>query len=307
MTELSKKIFSNYQVRKTRKQKTEFIELLEKELQDKQITVESGGWTRCRNIIVGDIEKAEYILGAHYDTQPVLPFPKFLTPKNMFIYILYVLLIVIFLFAVEFVVIFVARLVFQDSEIVSALSRLVLGVLLIGMLFGPANKHTANDNTSGVITLIEAIHNEEIAKKAAFVFFDQEELGLFGSAFFAKKHKKLMKDKLLINFDCVSDGNHMMFIYSKPAKKYQTALESACTSTKEKNAVHTDAAKTLYPSDQMNFKCSVGVAAFNKNKLFGYYIDKIHTPKDIVFDERNIEFLIDGLVRFFQNIESKEL
>ncbi|MBR5207829.1 MAG: M28 family peptidase [Erysipelotrichaceae bacterium] len=185
----------------------------------------------------------------------------------------------------------------------SALGRLILGILLLSMLFGPANKHTANDNTSGVITLIEAMHNEDIAKKAAFVFFDQEELGLLGSAFFAKKHKDIMKDKLLVNFDCVSDGDHMMFIYSKPADKSRSKLEAAFPSTEEKEAIHTDASTTLYPSDQKSFKCSVGVAAFHKDKRFGYYIDKIHTSKDTIFDERNIEFLVDGLNRFAQNNE----
>ena len=303
MTELSKKILSTYQVRKTKKQKTEFIEFLKSELPDKQIVVESGGWTRCRNIIVGDIEKAEFILGAHYDTQPVLPFPNFLTPKNIPIYLGYVLMISVFACLFSMAITLGARFIFQDAAFAGTFGRFAVGILLLSMMFGPANKHTANDNTSGVITLIEAMHNDDIAKKAAFVFFDQEELGLFGSAFFAKEHKELMKDKLLINFDCVSDGDHMMFIYSKPADNHRIKLEAAFPSTEEKEAVHTDAAKTLYPSDQKNFKCSVGVAAFNKNKLFGYYIDKIHTPKDTVFDERNIEFLIDGLSRFAQSNE----
>ena len=53
MHELSKKILDKYQVRKTKKQKTEFIELLQKELNHK-ITIEEGGLFKSRNIIVGD-------------------------------------------------------------------------------------------------------------------------------------------------------------------------------------------------------------------------------------------------------------
>ncbi len=304
MTELSKLILSNYQVRKTRKQKNEFIQLLQQELKDRQITVETGGITKCRNIIVGDVEKAEFILGAHYDTQPVLPFPNFLTPKNIPAYLIYVLFVSLLFFVITLAVMLGAKALFQNNELASICARFTLGILLLLMLFGPANKHTANDNTSGVITLIEAMHDEDIQKKAAFVFFDQEELGLFGSSYFAKKHKSIMKDKLLINFDCVSDGDHLMFIYSKPAQAYRNKAEAAFISTKEKEALHTEASKTLYPSDQKSFPCSIGTAAFNKNKFFGYYLDKIHTSKDTVFDERNIEYLVSGLKNFSKHSEA---
>ena len=300
MTELSELILSKYQVRKTRKQKTEFIELLKEHLSDHTVTIESGGFTRSRNIVVGDVENAQFILAAHYDTQPVLPFPNFLTPKNMLIYLLYIIFIFMFFFGITLLVVLGARLLFQNTQIAGALARLTLGLLLIGMLFGPANKHTANDNTSGVITLIEAMHDPQIASRAAFVFFDQEELGLFGSAYFAKLHKETMKNKLLINFDCVSDGDHLMFIFSKNAKQLKEQFQSAFPSTNEKEAIHTDASSTLYPSDQINFKQSVGVAAFNKNKWIGYYMDKIHTSKDTVFDKKNIDYLVTGIKKLLQ-------
>ena len=81
MHELSKKILDSYQVRKTKKQKTRFIELLKQELNE-EIMIEEGNFPKSRNIIVGDLNKCQYILGAHYDTAPVLPIPNFLTPKN---------------------------------------------------------------------------------------------------------------------------------------------------------------------------------------------------------------------------------
>ena len=84
MKELSNKILKDYQIRKTRKQKTEFIELLQKEL-NQEVIIEEGGILKSRNIIVGDLENSKIVLGAHYDTQPVLPFPNFLTPKNMIV------------------------------------------------------------------------------------------------------------------------------------------------------------------------------------------------------------------------------
>lgn len=46
--------------------------------------------------------------------------------------------------------------------------------------------------------------------KAAFVLFDHEEIGMVGSYSFAKKHKEILKDKLIVNLDCVSDGDHIL-------------------------------------------------------------------------------------------------
>ena len=45
----------------------------------------------------------------------------------------------------------------------------------------------------------------------------------------------------------------------------------------------------------MNFKKSIAVAALKKTKtpLVGYYMNRIHTPKDTVFDEQNIEVLTE--------------
>ena len=295
MQELTRKILEDYQVRKTKKQKTAFIEFIKRELPEADIQIEQGGLCKSRNIVIGDVEKAEYVLGAHYDTQPVLPFPNFLTPKNMFIYLLYVLAMVAGFSIIVAAVSWVVGYLTKDSLLALIAGDGVLFVLLALMLFGKANQHTANDNTSGVITLIEAYNIEEIRSKAAFVFFDHEEIGLFGSMYFAKKHKKTMKDKLLINFDCVSDGDTIILIQSKHAKKYEDRIKAAFVSNGTKTALVTDSSNTLYPSDQANFKCSVGVAAFKKNKLFGYYLDKIHTKKDTAFDERNIEFIIQGL------------
>ena len=62
----------------------------------------------------------------------------------------------------------------------------------------------------------------------AFVFFDLEEAGMIGSSRFAKVHKKVMKQKLLVNFDCVSDGDHFLIVHSKKAHALcGPALETA--------------------------------------------------------------------------------
>ena len=57
----------------------------------------------------------------------------------------------------------------------------------------------------------------------------------------------------------------------------------------------------FYPSDQVNFNCGVGVCAVIKGKRFEY-IDKIHTNKDVVCREENIEYLVDNSIKLVEKI-----
>ncbi len=295
MTALSKLILEKYQLRMRKKQKDAFIALLQEKL-PYEVKVEKAGFSR--NLVIGDLESAKYVLTAHYDTQPVLPIPNFLTPKNIPLYLLYSLALAALIAGIIWGGATLGFLVTHNA-FVSQLTTAALLCLIFGyMLFGKANRHTANDNTSGVLTLLEALEHEEIRKNCCIVLFDHEEMGTFGSSFFASKHKKQMKDKLLINFDCVGEGDHIMFIFSKKALSDREKFEKAFLPMGEKQIVIDKASATIYPSDQMNFKYNVGVAAFKKKKGIGYYIDRIHTNKDTVCDEQNLILLVEGLKRF---------
>ena len=143
---------------------------------------------------------------------------------------------------------------------------------------------------------------EEERAQYCFVFFDNEEKGLFGSSVFAKEHKKVMKDKLLINFDCVSDGDYLMLILNKKAfPEHFENIKAAFADVTEKNVLIESEKGVYYPSDQKNFKKNIGVASFKKSK-FGLYMDRIHTPRDTVMDERNITVLTEGIIRFLKTI-----
>lgn len=297
MHEISKKILDEYQVRKTKKQKTAFIEFLKKEFNN-EIIIEEGSFPKSRNLIIGDFNKSKYILAAHYDTAPVLPVPNFLTPKSYLFYFLYMLLLVILFLSIE-ILLQVILFLFTDNEMIHMLVYFGVLLFMIGWMFmGKANQHTANDNTSGVITLIEALHNEKLKENVCCVFFDHEEIGLFGSAYFNRKHKKELENKLLFNFDCVSDGDTIMMILSKTVLKEEENLQKAFIGNEKKNFFITKSSNTIYPSDQKNFKHHVGIASFKRNKIFGYYMDRIHTKKDIIFDEMNISLIIQGLENY---------
>ena len=302
MTATTREIFEKYEVRKTKKQKTAFIEYIRGVAEGAGYSVTVEGKKSTRNIVIGDLSTAKVVFTAHYDTCPVLPFPNFITPKCIALYVLYQVALVAAFLAVAFGIGFVAGTVtalLDLGEAVASLSAtLIYWVLLILLLAGPANKHTANDNTSGVTTVVDTMlaMPAQLRGKAAFVLFDQEEVGMFGSSAFAKKHKAEMKEKLLVNFDCVSDGENILFVLRKGAKAHRSAIEAAFVPTAA-CGVEVAEKGVFYPSDQMNFPCGVGVAALKKTRGGILYMDRIHTRRDTVYCEENIAFLCGGAQR----------
>ena len=298
MTQISEEILEKYQIRKTRKQKTAFIEFMRAHFPNLRVEEDAIGYSR--NIVIGNPDTAKAVFGAHYDTCAVMPFPNFIMPKSVTVSILYAFVLVIPMAIIASVVGNAAGWIFGDPSLTGLFTLLTYWVVLFLMILGPANKHTVNDNTSGVITLIELMDSmtEEERAQSCFVFFDNEEKGLFGSSTFAKEHKSVMKDKLLINFDCVSDGDYLMLILNKKAfPEHFESLKAAFADVTEKTVLIESEKGVYYPSDQKNFKKNIGVASFKKSK-FGLYMDRIHTPRDTVFDERNIEVLTDGIRKF---------
>ena len=177
------------------------------------------------------------------------------------------------------------------------------------MMDGQPNRHTANDNTSGVVTLLEIALNlpEELRQEVCFVWFDNEERGLLGSGAFAAKHKQTAKTALVINFDCVGEGDFLQFFPTKRLKKTEMPqlLEESYLAAGEKT-VEVVRGFGFYPSDQAKFRRGIGVCALKKSPIFGYYMDKIHTRRDTVLDEENVALLRSGTVRLLHAMKEKE-
>lgn len=299
MTQTTKRIFEEYEVRKSKKQKSRFIDFVSSVAQENGYScrVEKGS-LGARNIVVGDPDTAKVIYTAHYDTCPVLPFPNFITPKNFIIYFVYQIVLSLIIVILPIVAVGYLTWPLADTGAYLLINYAVLIAILVLLLVGPANKHTANDNTSGVTTLLDIMNAlpAESRDTVAFVFFDLEEIGLVGSASFYSKHKKSMKNKLLVNLDCVSDGENMIFAVRKGAKKFVPMLEQAF---KSDNNVKVEILTkgVFYPSDQANFPCGVGVAALKCSKRLNIlYMDRIHTRRDTVYREENIRFITEGLI-----------
>ena len=314
MTSISQKIFDDFQVRKSKKQKAAFRAWLCGELEKAgYATKEEKKGSSC-NVVVGDPETAELLYTAHYDTCAMLPFPNFITPRNMAFYLLYQILVCIPMFALAFGAEILMLALWDDAPLWAAMALTygVLGFCIWWLMDGPANRRTANDNTSGVLTLAEIAMTlpEELRNSVCFVFFDNEEKGLLGSSAFAGMHKEAKKDAVCINFDCVSDGDYLQFYPSKELKKddaFLRLLEEAFPAQGEKK---TEVVRSFgfYPSDQAQVKKGVGVCALKKKPVIGYYMDRIHTRKDTVLDEKNLELLRMGAVTLAEKMnEAKEM
>lgn len=302
-------ILQKYEIRKSNKEKTEFIEYMKNRLEksgydkeaDIQIEEKGKGIFKSRNIVVGDPGKAKILLSAHYDTCAMLPFPNLMSPTNVGLFVGYQLLITVFLMVLSLLPAFVASFWIEDGFIIYYIWLLSLWLFLLQLMFGYRNNHTANDNTSGVIAITHILESlpEEAREKVCVIYFDNEEKGLFGSDFFYTYHKKQVKDKLIFNIDCVGDGEYVTFLSKKKAredKDYDLLMEIL----EEKVASHDvtflnrKVKPMMFASDQMHFVKGVGVCSLKKSPI-GMYVARIHTPFDTKCREENINYLVDGI------------
>ena len=315
VTDTTREIFHNHEIRKTKKQREAFREYAVSYAKSLgyEARVEKGA-QGSRNIIVGAPSKAEVVYTAHYDTCAFMPLPNFITPKCLPIYILYQLILTFMVYIIPISVMIGSRHVFDATGSYMLFSFTLLGgyALLLAftylMMARPANKHTAKDNTSGVTLLFDIMTDmpNELRDKVAYIFFDLEERGTIGSKSYAIKHKALAKKLLVINFDCVSDGRNILFVVKKKARDISDKLAKAFAPN-DTYSVEVATSGVFYPSDQRNFERGVGVAALNKTKHGILYMNKIHTPRDTVYDEKNISFLKNGAIKLTELLSQESV
>ncbi len=303
MIEKPMDVLKQFPVRKNKKQKAAFRESVQSYVQSLgySVTVEKGS-AGAKNVVIGNPETAKYLVTAHYDTPAALPFPNLITPCNFFPFLGYQLFVTAVMVVFIGVIAFAARLITADDFWVGWCAYMSIWLFLVLMLFGPANKSNANDNTSGVVTVLETAAKlpAEHRDKVCFVLFDLEEAGLIGSASYANAHKKQIKDQFVLNCDCVGDGDELMLFPNKKVKrdrKQMDSLRAVCVGNGTKSLALREKGFAYYPSDQKNFPFGVGIAAFRRSKWAGLYCGRIHTKKDTVLDENNVSFLRDQIIR----------
>ncbi|MBP3649569.1 MAG: M28 family peptidase [Clostridia bacterium] len=303
-------LIEKFPIRKNKMQKEDFRNWVVEESAKLGYTAQVEKKGSSNNVVIGDADNAEAIFTAHYDTPPVMPVPNFITPCNVLVYLLYQIVVAFAMIAAgsAFGVVcgLLVRLVSGNTEagaMAGALMSVVgmWGVIFL-LMFGPANKNNANDNTSGTAAVLETMARipAENRSKVAFILFDNEEKGMLGSSAFASQHKQVKKETLLVNMDCVGLGENILFFSPKKARNHAhyEKLLAGMQAQSGRNLELFNMEGHVYPSDQSQFKCGIAVCSCKKAKVIGYYCDRIHTKRDTIADPANMAFLADGLAAF---------
>lgn len=296
LNEINKK----HPVRRSNEQKNNFIKYTKEELKKYNVNINAETIDKHTNIIIGDVSKAKVIYTAHYDTPASSVFPNLMFPRNKLLSYIYVFSYAFVIVFFSFVFTFLFQEIFNFNQ--DVLIGVYLGIYLL--LFYVCtrlvpNKNNINDNTSGVATifsLVSEIKNNDVA----YILFDNEEKGKLGSKAYSKKYKDMLKDKLVINFDCVGNGNNVIIVCKDKAKNHEfyKKINETLKPNNEYDVKIYDMRGSSSNTDFLNFECSLSVMACKKSKLIGYYTPNIHTPFDTVASTKNIDFLVESFSNF---------
>ena len=305
-------VLRKHPVRKSRKQKQAFRNAVEDYANNLGYTFQTEKG-RSKNIVIGDADQAKYLVSAHYDTGAVLPAANRIYADNGLFYVINQLYIGIQLtilpilfsgvFAVVAMLLYYRNMPLYNHGHIIALGVAVFLFSLIVLLtisfcmvyYGPANKNNANDNTSGIVTLLEIMRSlpESQRHKVCFVLFDRNETGLQGSSSYLNKHRKVLENQLVLNLCCVGDGDHILLFPTDKLKRNNglyASVYKCCGYFGPKSILVKENGGSLHPTDHRKFPNAVGISAFKKGKS-GHYIDRIHTSRDTVLDITNVNLL----------------
>ena len=294
-------ILEQFPIRKTKQQKLAFREAVVAYAREKgyAVTVEAGK-RGVNNIVIGDPEKAKYLVTAHYDTPASIGLPNFITPNNPVTYFLIQFFLVGILLAISVGAAWGVYLLTGVDELMLLSWYIVYFGLLLLMLMGPANRSNANDNTSGVVTVLEIMTTmpENLRDRVCFVLFDLEEQGKKGSNAYRKAHQAATETQIVLNLDCVGDGDHLLLMPEKTARQDEALLQRLTRLEDTYGSKHVRVIARgycRYESDHRNFPYGVGIAAFHKNRKL-YLLGKIHTKRDTVLEYTNVNLLRAAII-----------
>ena len=254
------------------------------------------------NVVFGSPEHAQVIYTAHYDTPARLPIPNLMTPRNIPMFALYQLGIILILLLAAVIAFVGAQLLLRNASLSLIIALVVYYALLLLMIAGPANPNNVNDNTSGVAAVLETMARmpKEQRDKAAFILFDNEEKGRLGSRAFAAANPRIKKQTLLINMDCVGVGEHILVIgknYARAKAEY-ALLEQSFTPRDGLQPHCYGVTGSVCNSDHQAFRCGVVIVACRRKKGVGFYTTDIHTRRDTQADQKNLDYIAESLCNF---------
>ena len=300
MKDYLNEIDSEYPIRRNAREKQAFYEYVKDEIGEGRVSKQT--LDDNKNIVIDDIFTADVIFTAHYDTPAASIVPNMMMPRNKILGTLINMIFPIFMalasLGIAYLIGFLANL--DQGAVVAIYLVLYFGFYFLLTRTLP-NKHNKNDNTSGVATVL-SIAKQIKNDKVAFVLFDNEEKGLLGSKALNKRYKSDFENKLVINFDCVGNGNHFVIISKEKAEKSEeySIIKDIAIGNDEFKIHNVTFKKACGNSDHKSFPCSIGIMAGREGKIAKIFTGRIHTSRDTVASEKNIYFLTDVMVKMIE-------
>ena len=192
---------------------------------------------RHRNIVAGDPQNAELLISAHYDTAATIGVPDLRIPRNFPVYILAQGAVLLGMLLISLLIGTVVGLATKSGDLLILTFFFAYLALMLLMMFGAANKHNVNDNTSGIAALLETMQrlSPEAREKTAFILFDHQETGSRGAKSYGAQHVEVQTMKLLVDLNCVGDGD--TFVISAPKMAQEKPEYAAVRESLEENGI----------------------------------------------------------------------
>lgn len=298
--DFAQRVFEECPTRFNRSEKNKLLLLLREKFRELGYdgssikTLKHKGVGKSHNFVVGRPD-APYIFTAHYDTPGKTGFLLFSskvfgqTGAN----IVYMLLMILLFGGLSFGMSRLSDFLIEKFDnLLFAFIPPLTALLVCLFIFIPMfvkNKNNRNDNTSGVLGLIaiaEIISQDpELRDKCCFVFFDNEEWGLLGSAKYSAWLKNGGYDaarSLIINLDCIGIGDKLVAASVNHRNKASKFLkqEFALRDTK----LIRKQSMMIYMSDHASFKGAVMLSRMKRSTFGPLYIPNIHTRRDTECD-----------------------
>ncbi len=325
--EFANRVFEECPTRFTRSEKNRMLLLLREKFRDlgydsaSMKTLKHKGVGRSHNFVVGRAD-APYIFTAHYDTPGKTGFLLFAsrfvgqTWANIVYILLMVAVFALLGFGVKNLTDFIiGKFAGSAPFYITLLAYLAEMAVIILVVFVPMfvkNKTNRNDNTSGVLGLVaiaEEISKDPMMKdKCCFVFFDNEEWGLLGSAKYSAWLKGGGYDvarSLLVNLDCIGVGDRLVAAATNRKNMASKFLKQEFAERDVK--IIRKKSMMIYMSDHASFKGGVMLSRMRRATLGPLFIPNIHTKKDTECDLELVETLGQQLADIVTCAEADKL
>jgi len=138
----------------------------------------------------------------------------------------------------------------------------------------------------------------------AFVLTDHSSQGQLGARAYAKAHPQAQYTPLVIDLNCLGQGEALVGIASRLAVNHPAyeMLQQALEPNEALPAFLYKGLGSAYTSDHSAFKCSVGLMACKKAPALGWYVSRIHTRRDTQADTNLMQNAADTLISFVLKI-----